>query len=649
MNLVFAAHRHQPLGNLPGVINDACDREYLPFLEALADHPGIRINLHYSGALLEWLDENRPDVLETLASRAGQIEWIGGAFYNPILPSLPAQDALAHLSLLSKFLQDHFDQTPRGVWLAEGSWDPGLPSLLHNVGMEYTLLDELAFELAGYSPHDLTDSFLTDHLGNTLTIFPIARDLRDAVRRADPDALMALLRDRHERDPQTLAVLSDDDERSSLSPQSPQQVDGREWLGEFFARVEEADWLEMVTFESYLDDHPAGRRAAIPSASYRRISEWSPIPGAAGISVGAHEGLHIDRPVAEASRWAEWWPNFLIDHPEAAVVYRKMLRVSAHVAAGKEASDAHTELLKAQGEDHYQRSGLYSPHLRATVNRRLINAQVMIDASHHRGRAWTYIRHLDWDADGREEIEVELPDQAWVLDPAEGGSLLYYDDKPSRWSIGDVVTESHEPHLVELPETLFTGSPAHRWLIDHLLPSSSTVESFGVDGSRELLSLWTTNYEIEKEVEGRGSARIETSALEGAVRKTIEAEDRILQIGYRIAGLPEGRFGPELPVAIWEGAGEIRSDGGEWQKVDQPLALAGHRFRLRHNGLKTYLLVALRQPGSMFCVPIRTVARSEAGTGAILQGIVLWPHWSTNGEGHYELTIETGDMDKDPA
>jgi hypothetical protein len=122
-----------------------------------------------------------------------------------------------------------------------------------------------------------------------------------------------------------------------------------------------------------------------------------------------------------------------------------------------------------------------------------------------------------------------------------------------------------------------------------------------------------------------------------------------LQIGYRIAGLPEGRFGPELPVAIWEGAGEIRSDGGEWQKVDQPLALAGHRFRLRHNGLKTYLLVALRQPGSMSCVPIRTVARSQAGTVAILQGIVLWPHWSTNGEGHYELTIETGDMDQDPA
>ena len=83
--------------------------------------------------------------------------------------------------------------------------------------------------------------------------------------------------------------------------------------------------------------------------------------------------------------------------------------------------------------------------------------------------------------------------------------------------------------------------------------------------------------------------------------------------------------------------------------VDQPLALAGHRFRLRHNGLKTYLLVALRQPGSMFCIPIRTVVRGEAGLMTILQGIVLWPHWSTNGDGHYEMTIEIGNVAKDPA
>ena len=271
----------------------------------------------------------------------------------------------------------------------------------------------------------------------------------------------------------------------------------------------------------------------------------------------------------------------------------------------------------------------------------------MIDAGHHRGRAWSYVRQLDWDADNLEEIEVELPDQSWVLDPAAGGCLLYFDDKPSRWAISDVVARRFEPYHAELAEPQVYDRGTRRWLIDHLLPATATVESFDGDAYEELIPLPGTAYDIEETAEGRGSARIELSALQGGIRKTIEAEDRQLQIGYRIAGLPPGRFGTEVPVSVWEGVGQIRVDGGPWQQVDQPLTLAGHRFRLRHNGINTYVLVALRQPGSMFCTPIRTVVRSNDGLTSILQGVVLFPHWSITGDGHYEMTIEIGDVPLD--
>jgi alpha-amylase len=306
--------------------------------------------------------------------------------------------------------------------------------------------------------------------------------------------------------------------------------------------------------------------------------------------------------------------------------------------------------LKAQGHDPYWHGtfgGLYFPHLRSAANRHLIRAQKLIDAAHHRGRAWSYVRQLDWDADNREEIEVELPDQSWVLDPAEGGCLLYFDDKPSQWAISDVVARRFEPYHVELPEPPTYDRGARRWLIDHILPATATVESFDSGTCKELLPLSGTTYEIEETTEGRGSARIELSALSGGIRKTIEAEDQKLQIGYRIAGLPAGRFGPELPVSVWEGGGQIRADGGPWQEVDQPLTLAGHRFRLRHRGIDTYVLVALRQPGSMFCTPIRTVVRGDEGFASIQQGVVMWPHWSTTGEGHYEMTIEIGHVAPD--
>ena len=650
LNLIFAAHCHQPLGNFDAVVHEACDRAYLPFLEVLAAHPGIKVNLHYSGSLLEWLDGNRPDVLEALAARADQIEWIGGAFYDPILPSIPIEDAMAHLALLSQFLQDRFGRTPRGVWLAERVWDPSLPSLLRRAEMEYTLLDDYAFLQAGYPPGSLTDSFITDHLGNTLTIFPIAQELRYAVPGADPEDVLGLLLDRHDHDPQALAVIADDGEKFGLWQHSSGRVYAPgNWLEEFFTLVEGADWLETTTFERYLDHHPARRRVAIPPASYREMGEWSLPTETARVATlaGSGEDEYADWVRMEPFMRGGWWPNFLVEYPEAAVLYRKMLRVSTHVAASKGAPGARAELLMAQGNDPYWHGvfgGLYFPHLRAEANRHLITAQTMIDAHHHRGRTWTYVRHFDWDADGREEIEVELPDQSWVIDPAEGGCLLYFDDKPARWSIGDVVTRKFESYHLDLEEPQIYDRHPRRWLTDQLLSSTTTVESFGSDAYDELLPLPDTEYVIEETTEGRGSARIKMAALDGKLQKTIKAEDRKLQIGYQVAGVPAGRFGPELPVAVWEGVGQIRVDGGPWQDVDHPLALAGHRFRLRHSGIKTSLLIVLRQPGSMFSIPIRTVARGEdGGFTSILQGVVLWPHWDTSGTGGYEVTIEVGE------
>lgn len=652
---MFAAHCHQPLGNFDEVVNRACDRAYLPFLEVLAAHPAMRVNLHYSGSLLEWLVENRPEVLEVLTSRGDQVEWISGGFYEPILPSIPAGDAAAQIALLSGFIQDRFGQNPRGAWIAERVWDPSLPSLFSEAGIEYTILDDYAFLLAGYLPDNLTGSYITDHLGKTLTIFPIAQDLRYAIPGADPEDVLALLRDRHNDDPQTLAVIADDGEKFGLWPDSYERVySPGGWLDEFFTLVESADWLQITTFTKYLDEYPARSRVALPPASYREMSEWS-MPAETAQAMIPTNAAHDRNPNwvgIEAFMRGGWWPNFTIEYPEAGTLYRKMLRVSGHVAASKGPAEAHTEVLKAQGNDpfwHGAFGGLYSPHLRAQTNRHLITAQRLIDGHHHRGRSWVYLRRIDWDADGREEIEVELPDQSWVIDPAEGGSLLYFDDKPSRWSISDVVARRYEPYHVDLPEPPIYDRHPRRWLTDHLLPATATVESFADVSYVELLPLPATEYVTQETTEGRGSARIVMSALGGKVLKTIDAGDREMRIGYQISDIPAGRFGPEIPVSVWEDVGQIRVDGGPWQQVDQPLALAGHRFRLRHSGIKTSIVVVLRQPGELFSIPIRTVTRNDEGSESILQGIVLWPHWSTSGDGNYEMTIEIVEMAVEPS
>ena len=66
ISLALAIHNHQPVGNFGWVFAEVYDRAYLPMLEALERHPGVRLSLHYTGPLLEWLAAERPEFLERL-------------------------------------------------------------------------------------------------------------------------------------------------------------------------------------------------------------------------------------------------------------------------------------------------------------------------------------------------------------------------------------------------------------------------------------------------------------------------------------------------------------------------------------------------------------------------------------------------------
>ena len=93
ISLALAIHNHQPVGNFGWVFAEVYDHAYLPMLEALERHPGVRLSLHYTGPLLEWLAAERPEFLERLGALVArdQVELLGGGLYEPILASLPEQ------------------------------------------------------------------------------------------------------------------------------------------------------------------------------------------------------------------------------------------------------------------------------------------------------------------------------------------------------------------------------------------------------------------------------------------------------------------------------------------------------------------------------------------------------------------------------
>ena len=82
-------------------------------VDALERHPSVRVALHYSGPLLDWMRAERPEFigrLRVLADR-GQVEIMGGGYAEPILVSLPERDRVGQLRRMA----DEVEERVRGA------------------------------------------------------------------------------------------------------------------------------------------------------------------------------------------------------------------------------------------------------------------------------------------------------------------------------------------------------------------------------------------------------------------------------------------------------------------------------------------------------------------------------------------------------
>ena len=151
ISLSLVLHNHQPVGNFEHVLDENHRLAYKPMLAALWRHPGIRVGLHYSGPLLEWLRAERPDTIELIGQlvEREQVELLGGGYYEPILTALPDLDRVGQLRRMADELETLTGKRPRGAWLAERVWEPDLPTALSEGGYEYTVLDDAYLRAAG--------------------------------------------------------------------------------------------------------------------------------------------------------------------------------------------------------------------------------------------------------------------------------------------------------------------------------------------------------------------------------------------------------------------------------------------------------------------------------------------------------------------
>jgi alpha-amylase/alpha-mannosidase (GH57 family) len=493
-HLILIVHAHQPAGNFEHVFEDCFQNSYDAFLSLVEKHPGVRLALHYSGPLLLWIENNHPEYFVRLRKlvEAGQVELLGGGFYEPILISIPKPDQHEQITRLADYIERHFSKRPIGAWLAERVWEPQLPSALATAGVTYTVVDDLPFLAAGFDPNELFGPYIAEDCGKSVWLFPGLKELRYLIPFRKVQESIAYLQKAAALHPGGVASFGDDMEKFGVWPGTFEHCYGDGWLEEFFTALEKnASWLKTSTPSEYLASHVPLGRADLPSAAYAEMMEWV-LPTETRQRYYAVEKEFSSRPDVLAFVRGGSWRGFFRKYAESNLLHKKMLRVSARVAAipSRRASAEHSAqalqardfLLKAQGNDAYWHGvfgGLYAPHLRTEIWRNLVRAESLADQLTP-GGLQPRVELLDYDADGCSEVLFTALEYQALLKPSDGGTIAGLDFRSADATIINSIRRRPEAYHARLREAAIAvpGSTAVHSIHEQVRVKEPNLERF---------------------------------------------------------------------------------------------------------------------------------------------------------------------------
>jgi alpha-amylase/alpha-mannosidase (GH57 family) len=457
-------HNHQPVGNFPWVFQQVYEEAYLPLLVALERHPGVRLSLHYTGSLLDWLGEVHPDFLKRLASlvQRRQVEMVGGGYYEPVLPAIPDSDKIAQIRRLTRRIEHDFGTKPTGMWIAERVWEPSLPRMIRAADIEWTVLDDIHFKNAGLEDKDLYGYYATEDQSSVLKVYATSKTLRYTIPWRPVHETIEALRSLATTDGKRILVMGDDGEKFGSWPETNTYSWGHDgksgWVEEFFRALEEnSSWLFTTPLGEYAQTYPAQGRVYIPTSSYIEMTEWA-LPSKKSFLFGKilHKLEHEKQEDLLQFMRGGFWRNFMVRYPEINTQHKKMLRVHDLVyAAGATEENGCVDLWKAQANDTYWHGlfgGIYMAHVRSAIYHHLIKAENAAAHLLQKQIPWQQYECTDFDRDTLEELIIESDQQNLYLDLQRGGTIFEWDLRRSAHNMSSVMTRQQEGYHQTLRE-----------------------------------------------------------------------------------------------------------------------------------------------------------------------------------------------------
>ncbi len=701
INFLFGIHNHQPVGNFDFVFSDAYDQAYHPFLQVLENFPNIKIGLHFTGILIDWLKEHRPGLLGTISKlvKRGQIEMMTGGYYEPILSIIPEKDRIGQIQMLTRTVADLFDYEPRGMWLAERVWEPTMPTSLVKAGVSYTVIDDTHFKYAGLTDDQLIGYYLTEDLGNAVVLFPISKRLRYTIPFEDPEKTIEHLAAMASEDGENIMVFADDGEKFGVWPHTHQHVYHDKWLERFFRLLtENSSWINMIHFSDAMRLFKPRGKIYLPTASYAEMMHWSLFPDTFQAyedfehylkSKNVYEDFHV-------FVRGGFWRNFLAKYTEVNNMHKKMLRVSKKLWSlsaaqqQKAARPAFKKLWAGQCNCPYWHGvfgGLYLSHLRDAIYTNLIQAETIVDKLTRAKRP--RIELTDLNVDGSAELIVETKNYNAYFSLIHGGMLYELDYKPVAKNILDTMTRRKEGYHKKLAAAVVPGNESQRTasihdlilakepnllsklhydfyerksFIDHFFNENTTLQSFASAQYQEMGDFFNQEYKIRSRQTSPDMASVQLSRL-GKVGYRGEQEmvriDKNIKFSnnngtitayYTLTNNGKNPlqlwFGVEFNFALQAGHADDRYYYLKTGKIgdaylDSSAELPDVQFiGLRDEWRKMDLQLEVSEKSTIWRFPIETISQSEAGFERVYQSSAVCPNWRVELKDKWQIVIK---------
>ncbi len=601
VNIAFGIHNHQPVGNFDFVFEEAYNKSYLPFLELMERHPGVKMAQHYTGILFEWIKEHKPDFIPRLRIlvERGQVEMMTGGYYEPVMSVIPYADKVGQVKKLTDFVVGNTGYAPRGMWLAERIWEPHLPKAFAEAGVEYVVLDDSHFKNAGLQGGELHGYYVTEEEGHSVFLFPVSEQLRYTIPFQMPEKTIEFLDSIATEDGQALVVFADDGEKFGVWPETYKHCYEDRWLERFFSALEEnSSWINIIHLSQALDEIEPKGRVYLPTASYREMMEWA-MPAQAITDYDAFEDVLKQQDLHEKYKVfvrGGFWRNFMVKYPESNNMHKKMLHLSRRLQRLQGDFGSDSVFLRARDHIwagqcncpywHGVFGGLYLNHLRYATYHQFLQAEAILDQLENPGSGddWVKLAEEDFDGDGFPELLVSNRLLNLYISPKVGGAIFELDYKPRALNLLDTMArrkESYHQKLVEhaasqsdqtgqgnadehgeiasihdivvvkeegLEKQLFYDWHRRSSLQEHFLAHDTTLESFAQCSYRELGDFVTGQFEqtvvrsdnqIDIRLERRGALHDDGTAspVHLVKRLTLSGRSSTLRVAYEIRNL----------------------------------------------------------------------------------------------------------------